>query len=101
MSTQSNRKSDKSVSSTTTEQARKLAHGAVDSAADRAEGVEKKVRDEAARFAERAQEGKEEAKQQFDDTVARLDTFVKERPAAALGIAFAGGALAALILKRS
>lgn len=105
MSTQGKTKQSESQShsdkSPTTEQARNLAHDAIDSAADRAEGVEQKVRDEAARFASRAKEGKQEAKRQIDDSVARLDEFVRERPVAAIGIAFAGGALAALLLKRS
>jgi len=84
----------------TTDHFRSTAHEVVDNAADRAEEVERKVRVEAARVAENAEQSKAEAKQQLDDTLQKIDSFVRERPVAAAGIAFGAGVFATLLLKR-
>ena len=85
----------------TTEHIRSAAHEAVDQAAEHAEVVEKRVRSEAARMAERAEAGKVEARKQFDETFEKLDGFVHARPIAAVGIAFTAGLLVAMLLRRS
>ncbi len=87
-------------SAPTTEQLRSTAHDVIDSAADRAEEVEKKVRVEAARVAEKADMSKDEAKQQLDQAMDKIDSFIRERPVTAVGIAFGAGVVATLLLKR-
>ncbi|MEJ8569143.1 hypothetical protein [Elongatibacter sediminis] len=84
----------------TTEHMRATAHEAVDKAADRAEGVEQRVREEASRAAEKAGEQREEARRQLDDTLSSIDGFVREKPVAAAGIAFAAGVVTTLLMKR-
>ena len=84
----------------TTEQACDKAHDVIDKARPKAEELERKVRLEAARLSEKYQEGKGEAKQQIDETLEKVDAFVKERPVQAAGIAFAAGILATLLLRR-
>lgn len=88
-------------SAKTTEQARKAAHDLVDTAAEKAEVVEKQLREEASRLGEAAGQKREDLSQKIDDGLKRADDFIQTRPMAAAGIAFAAGALAALILKRS
>jgi ElaB/YqjD/DUF883 family membrane-anchored ribosome-binding protein len=85
----------------TTEQARKTAHELVDTAADKAEGAEARLREEASRLGERASERKEQAQAQIDAGLSKADAFIRERPLAAAGIAFAAGAATALLLRRS
>lgn len=94
-------KQSKRDAAPTSKRAAAIAHDAIDSASGKAEQVEEKVRAEAAKLAEKSSEGAAEAKKQFDATVNRVEGFVKERPLAAAGIAFAAGALGALLLKRS
>lgn len=78
-----------------------LAHDAIDNASGKAEEVERKLRAEASRLAEKSGEAAAEAKKQLDDKLDRLDKFVRERPFAAAGIAFAAGVVGALLMKRS
>lgn len=77
-----------------------LAHEAIDSASGKAEEVEKKLRAEAGRIADRSSETAAEAKKQLDETLDRLDQFVREKPFTAAGIAFAAGVVGALLIKR-
>lgn len=97
--------SRKSQSSTatapTSERVTNLAHEAIDSASDKAADVETKLREEAGKLAEKSNEHAREAREKLDDTVNTVDSFVRERPFAAAGIAFAVGALGAMLLKRS
>ena len=103
MSTQSHKEFGhfKSTDAPATEQARKAAHELVENAADKAGGVEVKLREEASRLEKVAEERKEEVRRQIDAGLARADAFIRERPLAAAGMAFAAGAVAALLLRRS
>lgn len=77
-----------------------MAHEAIDSATGRAEEVERKLRAEAGRIADKSSQTAADAKKQFDHTLDRIDGFVREKPFAAAGIAFAAGVVGALLLKR-
>jgi ElaB/YqjD/DUF883 family membrane-anchored ribosome-binding protein len=87
-------------SAPTSKRVSSIAHEAVDKAAGKAEEVEKKVRAEAGRLAEKSSETAAEAKQQFEATLNRVDEFVNQRPFAAAGIAFAAGVVGALLIRR-
>lgn len=87
-------------SSSTTQKAASMAHDAIDSAAEKAEPIEQKVREQASRAQERFSETSSEASEQIHQQVERVETFIKQRPVAATGIAFAAGMLAAIILRR-
>lgn len=80
--------------------ARAFAHEAIDSAAERAEDVERKVRSEARRVSERVERGETRARHQIDETLTSMEEFIRERPMAAAGMAFAAGMVAAIILRR-
>lgn len=77
-----------------------IAHETIDKASGKAEEVERKLRAEADRLAEKSSETAADAKKQLDDSLNRVEGFVKERPFAAAGIAFAAGVVGALLLKR-
>ncbi len=83
-----------------TDKARDFAHEAVDSASAKAEDVERKLRSEARRMAEKVEKGETRARHQIDDTLTSMEEFIRERPMAAAGMAFAAGMLAAMILRR-
>ena len=77
-----------------------LAHESIDKASDKAEKVEKKLRAEADRIAEKSSETAADAKKRLEDTMSTVEGFVKERPFAAAGIAFAAGVIGALLVRR-
>lgn len=83
-----------------TDKARKFAHEAVDTASAKAEGVERKVRDEARRVSDKVDRGEARARHQIDETLTSMEEFIRERPMAAAGMAFAAGMIAAMILRR-
>ena len=85
---------------TITRKARAFAHEAIDSASARAEDVERKIRSEARRVADRVEQGETRARHQIDDTLSSMEDFIRERPMAAAGMAFAAGMIAAIILRR-
>ncbi|MGA9575367.1 MAG: hypothetical protein WBS20_15610 [Lysobacterales bacterium] len=87
-------------SAPTTQQLRSSAHEVVDQAADRAEEVETKVREGTTRLAEKTEKGKAEAKQQIDETLEKVDGFIRKRPVASAGIAFGAGVVVTLLMKR-
>jgi ElaB/YqjD/DUF883 family membrane-anchored ribosome-binding protein len=80
--------------------ARQFAHEAIDSASTRAEDVERKLRSEARRMADRVERGEERTRHQIDETLTSMESFIRERPMAAAGMAFAAGMLAAILLRR-
>lgn len=84
----------------TTEQARKLAHEAIDSASSQAEELEQRIRSEAKKLASQYRERKGEAHEQLDQSIESLEQFVRDKPMAAAGIAFAAGVLTTLLLRR-
>lgn len=90
---------DRSGEAPTTEKARDRAHQAVDGAADRATGVERRIREEAADAQEKFHQTKEAATQQVEDSLTRVESFIKSRPMTAAGIAFAAGILASRLMR--
>ncbi len=83
-----------------TRKARQFAHEAVDSASAKAEDVERRLRSEARRMADKVERGEERTRHQIDETLTSMEEFIRERPMAAAGMAFAAGMLAAMILRR-
>jgi ElaB/YqjD/DUF883 family membrane-anchored ribosome-binding protein len=84
-----------------TDRAAERAHETIDSAAARAATVERRIRDEAAGARETLQERKTAAAAQVDDSLARVESFIRERPMTAAGIAFAAGVLVSRLLRRA
>ena len=77
-----------------------MAHETIDKATGKAEQVERKLRTEAERIAEKSGESAAEVKQQLEQSLNRVEGFVKEKPFAAAGIAFAAGVVGALLLRK-
>lgn len=92
-------KANRSNGAPTTEKARVKAHAAVESAAARVEDVERRIREEAGEAQVKLTETKEAATEQFDDSLARVESFIKRRPMTAAGIAFAAGILASRLAR--
>lgn len=84
----------------TTKKAASAAHDAIDHAAEKAEPIEKRVREQAHKAQDKFSETSAEASEQMHLQVEKFETFIKQRPVAATGIAFAAGMLAAIILRR-
>lgn len=82
-----------------TEKASERAHEAMDVAAQKAKGLERKLRDEAQKVAERVEEGGAQVRDQFDETCASVESFIRERPVAAVGMGFAAGMFVAALLR--
>jgi ElaB/YqjD/DUF883 family membrane-anchored ribosome-binding protein len=76
------------------------AHDAIDSAAKKAEPVEQQLRDQASKAGEQMEATQAAAVKQVEDSMQKIEKFVRERPVAATGLAFAAGALATIILRR-
>jgi ElaB/YqjD/DUF883 family membrane-anchored ribosome-binding protein len=89
----------KSNGAPTTEQVRVKAHEAIDSAAARAEDVERRIREEAAEAQVKLTETKAAAAGQLEDSLARVESFIRKRPMTAAGIAFAAGILASRLAR--
>lgn len=83
-----------------TERAAGAAHAAVDSAAARAEKLERQLRESMDSAGERIGHKKESASQQVQEALEKVEKFTNERPLAATGIAFAAGIFAASLLRR-
>lgn len=90
--------SDENTSAT--KKAASMAHDAIDHAAEKAEPVEQKIREQAHRAQEKIGTTQAEASEQIHQQVEKVEAFIKQRPVAATGIAFAAGILAAIILRR-
>ncbi len=75
-------------------------HGAVDNAVEKAEPMEQKLRDQANKAGETLEARQAAASDKMQQSLQDVEKFVKERPVAATGIAFAAGVLAAVILRR-
>lgn len=84
----------------TTEQAVGAAHEALDSAAERLGPMEDKLRKESAKSKETLKVKSQEAKDELEDALGKVEEFARERPLAAAGIAFAAGVLASALLRR-
>lgn len=84
----------------TTEKVAHAAHDAIDGAARKAQPVEKQIRQQAYRAHEQLDATQAAAMEHMEESLRNIEKFVKQRPVAATGIAFAAGALAAIMLRR-
>lgn len=78
-----------------------IAHDAIDKASVKAEEIEEKVRSQAGQLKNKSSEAAREAKERLNESLTRLDAFVRERPLTALGIAFTAGVLGAALMRRN
>jgi ElaB/YqjD/DUF883 family membrane-anchored ribosome-binding protein len=76
------------------------AHDSINSAAAKAEELEVQLRAGAIKAGTKLDESQEAATAQVEKSLAKLESFVKGRPIAAAGIAFAAGVLATALLRR-
>lgn len=76
------------------------AHETIDSAASKADEIEQQLRDGAAKAGTKLEASQEAATAQVERSLEKLESFVKGRPIAAAGIAFAAGVLATALLRR-
>jgi len=86
--------------SPTTQKVAGVAHEAIDGAAKKAEPLEHELREQAHKASEHMGEAQAAAKQQVEQTLKTIESFIRDRPVAATGLAFAAGALAVIILRR-
>jgi ElaB/YqjD/DUF883 family membrane-anchored ribosome-binding protein len=84
----------------TTKRAAKAAHNAIDETAARAEPLEKQIRERADAASDKLEASQEAAAEQLNQSLAKVESFVRGRPIAAAGIAFAAGVLATTLLRR-
>jgi ElaB/YqjD/DUF883 family membrane-anchored ribosome-binding protein len=84
----------------TTQKVANVAHEAIDGAASKAQPVEEQIRTRASKAGEQLDAKQAAAIKQMEQSMKQVESFVRERPVAATGIAFAAGALAAMILRR-
>lgn len=77
-----------------------VAHDVIDGAARKAQPVEQQLREQASKASEQMDATHTAAIRQLEQSIKSVESFVKQRPVAATGIAFAAGALAAVILRR-
>lgn len=84
----------------TTRKVAKAAHDAIETTANKAEGLEHELRQRAAHAGDKVGASQEAVARQFESTVSEVETFVRQRPVAAAGIAFAAGVLATALLRR-
>ncbi|MCH5372458.1 MAG: DUF883 domain-containing protein [Planctomycetes bacterium] len=76
------------------------AHSAIDETAEKTASVEAKLRDNAARAGDKIEATQAAAGKQARRSLDQVETFVKENPVAAAGIAFAAGILTSALLRR-
>ena len=94
--TKANSVSDES----TTRRVAESAHGLIDETAARAEDVERQIREKAAVAGDKLDATRESANEQVEQSLARVEKFVKDKPMTAAGIAFAAGIVATSLLRR-
>lgn len=75
-------------------------HHAVDSAADSAGHAEQRLREQAEKTAGKAREMADRARVQAGQAVGTVSRYTRDNPLAALGIAFAAGAVVASLTRR-
>ena len=76
------------------------AHETIDSAAVKADELELHLRAGVVKAGTKLEASQEAATAQVEKSLAKLESFVKSRPIAAAGIAFAAGVLATALLRR-
>jgi ElaB/YqjD/DUF883 family membrane-anchored ribosome-binding protein len=77
-----------------------VAHEAIDGAARKAQPIEQQLREQAHKAGEQVEATQAAAMQQVEQSMKKVESFVRQKPVAATGLAFAAGALFALILRR-
>ncbi len=83
-----------------TDRATEKAHHLVDEAGERVSHMERKARHSASEAQSRLEEGRDAAAESVARTRAGTEEFIREKPLAAAGIAFAVGFLASRLLSR-
>lgn len=91
---------EEEASAPATHKVASVAHEAIDGAARRAEPVERQLREQASKAGDQLEAGQAAATRQIEHSMKSVQRFVREKPVAATGIAFAAGALAAIMLRR-
>lgn len=86
--------------SSTTRQVADSAHDLIDAAATKAEKAELEMRQRAEAVSNKAEATQEQAVQSFEKVLSSTEGFVKEKPVAAAGLAFAAGVVATALLRR-
>ncbi|HNP37725.1 MAG TPA: hypothetical protein PKK10_17930 [Woeseiaceae bacterium] len=87
-------------SASTTHKAAKAAHELIDGTAAKAEPVEQRLRERAQEAGMKLDESQEAVSRTVEKSVDQVETFIKKRPIAAAGIAFAAGVLATALFRR-
>lgn len=82
------------------EMARERGHAAVDIMSDKAASTEEKLRETAASSSDAIAGKSAQAKQAVTKTRSEVESFAKENPWAAAGIAFAAGAVISTLFRR-
>lgn len=85
---------------TTARRVADTAHDLIDDTAAKAENVELRLREKAAAAGDTLEAKKDSANEQVEQSLAKVESFVKEKPLTAAGIAFAAGVVATSILRR-
>lgn len=85
---------------TMTNRAASKAHETVDRVADIAEDAEQQVRSTASRKMRQAKNLQDDMLDAVSDKLGRVDSYVKENPFTAAGIAFAVGAIVSALIRR-
>lgn len=93
-------KADAGTRSSISQRVASSAHDTIDSAAVKAEELELQLRAGAVKAGQKLEDSQEATSAQVDKSLAKLESFVKSRPIAAAGIAFAAGVLATALLRR-
>ncbi len=89
-----------SMAHETTDRAASMAHDTVDRVADVAEDAERQVRKAAARKMKQARALQDDMLDTVDEKLGRVDSYVRENPFTAAGIAFAVGAIVSALIRR-
>jgi ElaB/YqjD/DUF883 family membrane-anchored ribosome-binding protein len=84
----------------TTDRAADMAHDTVDRVANAADDAERQVRKAAARTMKQARAMQDDMLDAVDEKLGRVDSYVKQNPFTAAGIAFAVGAIVSALIRR-
>jgi ElaB/YqjD/DUF883 family membrane-anchored ribosome-binding protein len=77
-----------------------VAHKLIDESAGHAEDIERQIRQKAGQAQDKVAASQEAAGAQLERSLSQIESFAKERPLAATGIAFAAGVLMTALLRR-
>ena len=88
------------TTNSTARQVANSAHDMIDAAATKAEKAEMEMRQRAEAVGNKAEATQELAAHKFEKVLSSTETYVKEQPIAAAGLAFAAGVVATALLRR-